>query len=218
MGLVDAVLDFLYPPRCPKCNAYVEERGGWCPECLRETVSVQRLPLSAELAGVMNAAWAMGHYRGALQNLIRGLKYHGKKENLLRIRTFLQACGKACEVLPEQLLAVPVPLHPAREKQRGFNQVEWIFRPWLMERGIPMERMLCRIRQTEAQYGLSPLERQKNLEGAFAMARDADVRGKALLLVDDIMTTGTTFRACAKVLKEAGAVAVYGLVLASDRA
>lgn len=212
------MLDFLYPPRCPKCNAYVEDRGGWCPECLRETVSVQRLPLSAELAGVMNAAWAMGHYRGALQDLIRGLKYHGKKENLFRIQTFLQACGKIGGMFPGHLLAVPVPLHPAREKQRGFNQVELIFRPWLMEQGIPMERVLCRIRQTEAQYGLSPSERRKNLKGAFALAGEADVRGRSILLLDDIMTTGTTFLACAKALRGAGAEKVYGLVLASDRA
>ena len=210
-------MDFLYPPRCPKCNAYAKERGAWCPACLRETVCVQRLPLSAGLAGIMDAAWAMGRYRGALRDLIRGLKYRGRKGTLPYIRTFLQACGELGKVLPSSLLAVPVPLHSRKEKQRGFNQAEMIFRPWLEEQGIPMGRMLCRIRQTEAQYGLSPKERRENLKGAFAPAESAEIRGKDILLTDDIMTTGATFRACAEVLKEAGARRIYGLVLASDR-
>lgn len=91
--MLDAIVDFLYPPRCPKCKAYVKKRGGWCPECLRETAHVQRLPLSVELAKLLEGgAWALGHYRGGLQMLIRGLKYQGKKGNLPYIRTFLQAC------------------------------------------------------------------------------------------------------------------------------
>ena len=159
----------------------------------------------------------MGRYHGALRDLIRGLKYRGKKGNLPYVRTFLQACGSFGKMLPRHLWAVPVPLHPAKEKQRGFNQVEWIFRSWLAEQGIPMERMLCRTRQTKAQYGLSAKERRENLKDAFAPAKDADIRGKNILLADDIMTTGTTFRACAETLREAGALKVYGLALASDR-
>jgi len=218
MKLLDEIVDFLYPPRCPRCKAYVEKRGAWCLECLRETAHVQRLPLSLELAKLMEGgAWALGHYRGGLQMLIRGLKYQGKKGNLPYIRTFLQVCEKEMDMLREGMVAVPVPLHPEKERQRGFNQVELIFKEWLQEQGIPMERMLCRSRLTKAQYGLSAAERRSNLKHAFSLAEGAEVRGRDILLLDDIMTTGTTFHMCAAELKRAGAAKIFGLVLASDR-
>ncbi|MBQ3972140.1 MAG: ComF family protein [Selenomonadaceae bacterium] len=218
MRLLDEIVDFLYPPHCPKCNAYVEARGAWCSSCLQETAHVQRLPLSVELVKLLEGgAWALGHYRGGLQMLIRGLKYQGRKENLPYLRTFLQACQGEMGMLHEGMVAVPVPLHPEKERQRGFNQVELIFKEWLSGRGIPMERMLCRSRPTRAQYGLSAEERRSNLKHAFSLAEGAEVRGKDLLLVDDIMTTGTTFHMCAEELKKAGAARILGLVLASDR-
>ena len=95
--------------------------------------------------------------------------------------------------------------------------MELIFQDWLVQHGIPMERLLLRTRKTEAQYGLSMKERQENLKGAFALPEGKMVQGKHILLMDDIMTTGSTFRACAEVLKAAGAAKVFGLVLASDR-
>lgn len=217
MKLLDEIVDFLYPPHCPKCNAYVEARGAWCSSCLQETAHVQRLPLPVKLAEVMDAAWAFGRYHGALRDLIRGLKYHGKKGNLPYLHMFLQACEKDLPVFPENVLAVPVPLYPAREKQRGFNQVELVFREWLMQHGIPMERLLLRTRRTKAQYGLPVQERQENLKGAFVVVNGKSVQGKYILLLDDIMTTGSTFQACAEALKAAGAAKVFGMVLASDR-
>ncbi len=93
-----------------------------------------------------------------------------------------------------------------------------MFRGWLAERGIPMERMLLRKRETTAQYGLSAEERRENVQGVFSLAEGICARGRDVLLVDDIMTTGATLSACAKVLRRGGAARVYGLVLASDRA
>ena len=218
MGIFESILDFLYPPRCPKCRAYVKARGDWCVECLQETSQIHRLPLSVEAAGSLAAVWALGRYRGGLQDLIRGLKYHGKKGNLPCIRTFLKSCDRVLADVPASVVAVPVPLHSLREKQRGFNQAELMFRDWLAERGIPMERMLLRRRETAAQYGLTAEERRENVQGAFSLAEGICVTGRDILLVDDIMTTGATLSACAEVLRRGGAARVYGLVLASDRA
>lgn len=236
------LLDFIYPPRCPLCGAYVEERGGWCPACLREAAVAGRLVLPE--GSPVCAAWAAGLYRGGLRELIRGLKYHGKKANLPYIRTVL-------DTLPAEFLggaeaafidlAVPVPLHPDRERQRGFNQTELIFRDWLDDCGIPLVRLLQRTRATKPQFGLDRQQRRKNLQGAFALADLAEeeladfqghqghqghrdrhpsgdrlLSGHDVLLVDDICTTGTTLEACAEVLLDAGARHVYALVLASD--
>ena len=216
-GIIEALLDFFFPPRCPKCRAYVEKKGGWCEECLREVICAARLPLPPEAAKVFRAVWAAGHYRGGMQNLIRGLKYHGKWGNLAYIRTVLDACGRCLQDIPASAVAVPVPLHPARERQRGFNQAELIFRPWLKDLGIPMERLLLRNRQTKPQYGLSREEREANLQGAFSLAEGMSADGRDILLVDDIMTTGATLLACANALRQGGAGRIYGFVLASDR-
>lgn len=213
---MEAVADFFYPPRCPSCRAYVEERGGWCPACLEETARLRRLPVPPEMGRALESVWAVGRYHGGLQALIRGLKYHGKRGNLPYIVALLDACSSDFERIPRAAAAVPVPLHPEREKERGFNQAELIFRRWLEARGIPMERLLLRSRRTLAQYGLGAEARQQNVRGAFSLAEGADVAGRRLLLLDDIMTTGATLFACAELLN-AGGAAVTALVLASDR-
>ncbi len=217
MKLAEELMNFLYPPHCPKCNAYVETRGAWCETCLRQTACVQKLPLSVEMAGVLASVWTIGHYRGGLRELIRGLKYQGKKENLPYIHTLLRASDLNIGEMFGAAAAVPVPLHSSKERERGFNQTELIFRDWLENSGIPMERMLSRNRRTAAQYGLAPKARRQNLRGAFSLVEGADVRGRRILLLDDIMTTGATLFECAKVLKEAGAAGIHALVLASDR-
>jgi ComF family protein len=119
--------------------------------------------------------------------------------------------------LPGQPLLVPVPLFRAREKARGFNQAELLaaavvramrqLRPeW---RGQLAARVLQRSRATQSQAGLSLSERRRNLRGAFFVS-DADaVRGRDVLLIDDIYTTGATARACSWVLKRAGAASVW---------
>jgi ComF family protein len=205
---------FFFPPHCPRCGAYVERRGGWCPACLRQAAHFTRLALPA--GSPLMSAWAAGSYRGGLQNLIRGLKYHGKKSGLPYILTVLQ---RVPEPFPVSVaLAVPVPLHPAKERQRGFNQTELIFRDWLALRDIPMRRLLVRTRPTPPQYGLTRQARQENLRGAFALAAGAaaELHGRDVLLLDDIFPTGTTAAACARVLLRGGVRSVSALVLASD--
>ena len=220
-NLWETLLDFLFPPHCPRCGAYVERRGGWCPACLQQTALWRQLALPSQ--SPLTAAWAVGHYRGGLRDLIRGLKYHGRRASLPYIRSVLatvpagwfgRLTGTAAAA---SWLAVPVPLFPAKERQRGFNQTELIFREWALSKGMSWQRALVRSRSTTPQFGLGADERIKNLSGAFCLSECADVRGKCLLLVDDICTTGTTLRECAKVLRKGGAEKIFGLVLSSDR-
>ena len=213
------ILDFLFPPHCPLCHAYVEKRGGWCPPCLHKALQPHRLPLSVPMQANLAEAWALGVYKGSLRDLIRHLKYQGRRSNLPYIESLLTEAGRLPQV--QKLLcdidfAVPVPLHPAKEKQRGFNQAERIFGSFLAAQHIPMRRLLKRIRATRPMYELSERERAANLKGAFAVTEAEALPGKRILLVDDIFTTGATMRECAGVLMAAGAKAVQGMVLASD--
>ena len=217
--ILAALLDFIFPPRCPLCHAYVERRGGWCPACLQWALQFHRLPLSVPMQAVIADAWALGVYRGSLRDLVRHLKYQRKRSNLFYIETLLQSAAgmpQLQELLASVDLAVPVPLYPAKEKQRGFNQTELIFGSFLTGQNIPWRRNLIRTRPTRPMYELHEKERAANLQGAFAVKDPATLIGKNILLLDDIFTTGATTGECARVLKQAGARSVYVLVLASD--
>ena len=215
----ETLLNFIFPPHCPLCHAYVEERGLWCPHCLQETLKLQRLPLKVPMQKAIAEAWAFGVYRGGLQSIIKALKYRGRRSTLPYIDTLLRA-GLADKQLHNILsgvdMAVAVPLYPAKEKQRGFNQAELIFKNFLQAADIPLTRQLVRLRATVSMYQLSEQERRQNLKNAFAVTAAKAVTGKNILLVDDILTTGATLHECAKVLKAAGAGTIYALVLASD--
>ena len=215
----ETLLNFIFPPHCPLCHAYVEERGLWCPHCLQETLKLQRLPLKMPMQKAIAEAWAFGVYRGGLQSIIKALKYRGRRSTLPYIDTLLRtglADKQLLHILSGVDMAVAVPLYPAKEKQRGFNQAELIFKNFLQAADIPLTHQLVRLRATVSMYQLSEQERRQNLQNAFAVTAAKAVTGKNILLVDDILTTGATLHECAKVLKAAGAGTIYALVLASD--
>lgn len=220
--MFDILLNFLFPPRCPACERYVEVRGGWCAACLAKAAAVRRLRTTVEERDTIAEAWALGIYEGALRDLVRHLKYQKKMDALPYLQTFLHAVEedffRAADVSPHPV-AVPVPLFAAKEKKRGFNQTELIFKAWLKEHAIPMERLLFRTRATKPQYGLSKEERFENMRGAFAVdaKKQPNVRGRNVLLLDDIYTTGVTCAECARALKKAGARNIIVLALTSGQ-
>ena len=111
-------------------------------------------------------------------------------------------------------LVVPVPLHPARLRERGFNQAELLAKILAQKINIPLGRALERIRYTTTQTAFDRVERMENLYGAFRLRKKIGVRGLHVLLVDDILTTGSTLSECARVLREAGAQSVYAVTAA----
>jgi ComF family protein len=114
-------------------------------------------------------------------------------------------------------VATAVPLHWRRRWQRGFNQADLLAREIARRSGIPFARILRRVRSTRAQAGLSNTARRHNVVSAFACRRalrDGELRGRRVLLIDDVMTTGSTAAACARTLKSAGAARVALLTVA----
>lgn len=171
-------------------------------------------------------AVAHGVYRGRLKDAIHALKYDGLHPAARRLGAMLAAAMAQIAVeAPGQMLVTPVPLHKRKHAQRGFNQARSLALEALRAlRGRHPEwrltfapGLMVRARATASQAGLTPRQRRLNVRAAFAVTNPAAVKGKNILLIDDIMTTGATARAAAQAFKRAGAGAVWVATLARAR-
>jgi ComF family protein len=233
MRVLQAVVDFLYPPRCPACRLRTEVVT-FCAAC-REQIPTPRSPMCTAcglpFAGVgpnhvctacrarpprfrharARAAVDRRHHSPLIEVLAR-FKY-GRDITLAPVLSALLA-----EALPlpnEHDLILPIPLHLDRLRWRGFNQAVPLARAIGRSFGRPVDLFaLTRQRATVPQVGLGAGDRRRNVRGAFAVRRSEQVRGRTVLLVDDVMTTGATAHECARVLHRAGARAVDVAVLA----
>jgi ComF family protein len=158
-------------------------------------------------------AYSFGFYDGSLRKLIHLFKYSGMKPLAKRL------AGLLCRALPDDGAerfdaVVPMPLHWRRRWKRGFNQSGILARLVARDQGLPMVNAVRRVRATATQAGLTNSERRKNVAAAFRVARKHRIAGKRILLIDDVMTTGSTGAACASAMKRAGASSVTVLTLA----
>lgn len=160
-------------------------------------------------------ALAAALHEGPVRTLVHDYKYLGKVH--LRRPLALLIAERLVEAVSRRGadLIVPVPLHVRRLRSRGFNQslllAEMVSRRWQ----LPLERrLLRRVRWTEPQINLAPRERRENVRGAFAVADNERVSGKRIVLVDDVLTTGSTVDECAGALKRAGAAEVMVVTVA----
>lgn len=149
-------------------------------------------------------------YRFPADALIQACKYGG---DLIAARALGELLADAVGGEPAPDLIVPMPLHPNRLRERGFNQALEIARPVASRTGAPLSANACeRVTDTPPQASLPWKEREKNIRGAFACA--ADLSGKRIALVDDVMTTGHTLNEAARILRRAGAARVECWVVA----
>ena len=151
----------------------------------------------------------MGSYDGTLRAIIHALKYEGRRSLAQPLAALIRARGS--DLLAGADAAVPVPLHASRRRERGFNQAHDLARHLDLE----VVGALCRTRATPTQTGLPAAQRHRNVRGAFEVTRQARrLRGRVVVLVDDVSTTGATLEACARALKGAGVAEVRALTAA----
>jgi ComF family protein len=184
-----------------------------CPFCRRDAPPFVR-------------AVAFGFYQGRMRDAVHALKYDRLQPAAHGLgRMLAEAIAKLAEKAPREMLVVPVPLHRAKFSERGFNQARSLAAEALrcLRRSHPEWRLtlaastLMRLRATHSQAGLSTRQRRLNLRGAFSVSDPAQVDGRAVLLVDDILTSGATARAASKALLDAGAESVWVATLARAR-
>lgn len=213
----------LYPPRCLLCGARGDGQRDLCAGCAAGLPRAARacpvcaLPLPAEAAetpcgrcqrhpppfAAMRAALL---YAPPVDRLVQGLKFGGRLSHARLLGELLAEHLAGC-VGPRPELLVPVPLHPRRQRARGFNQALELARPVARQLGLELVPAACRRRRdTAAQSDLDAATRRRNVRGAFAV--DAAVAGRRVALLDDVVTTGHTVGALARALAAAGAARV----------
>lgn len=212
-----ALLDLLYPPRCPACGSATPVQGAWCRLCLPELLPLRELAAGGRRPRPLSLCLTIVPYTGTVRQLLHRLKFRPDRRAAGYLAWLL--CNRVnWNKLPPPELVIPVPLSPQREAWRGFNQTELLFRGWSEKQGYCWADLLRRRRDTQPQWQLPPLQRRRNIKAAFAVQHPEQLQGKTVLLVDDILTTGFTMAECARTLRRAGAGEVYGLALASGAA
>ncbi len=197
---------------CPACEAEFEKRRIAGPACVScgapfpsNDATAHRCSSCIRSEPPFNAAWSAYRYDSILVVAVHGLKYRGGTILAKGLGDLLASAAR--ERLPEGIdLIAPVPLHPKRLRARGFNQSLLMARRMSLLLRAPLDRFsLERVRETEPQVNLRAGEREKNVRGAFAVKNPVAFKGRRVLLVDDVYTTGATLRECSKALKKAGA-------------
>lgn len=226
--LATDVLDLLYPPACLCCNAPPEQRQPLCEKCvsyltlLPDPVCPQCRTFLTDLSclcpngHIQQPAllWALGLFDDYYQVLIHAYKF-GQRTDCGEFLARRLARKIAGDVRSRQIEAViPVPLHPARRRERGFNQCTLLAECATTALGLEAPSFkLIRQANTKSQTRLSRSDRQQNVAQAFKCPPLHNPPG-TVLLIDDVQTTGATLAACASVLQDAGVSRVYGAVVA----
>lgn len=233
--IIEQIIDIIYPRRCPLCGKIITKKQGLaCEVCYKELRYIEE-PRCKCCSKQLNqeekeycydcsrkefsydSGIALWNYTSVLKKSISDFKYHNRKEySKFYGQEAIKSCGELLRELQLDAL-IPVPVHWTRYIERGYNQAEVIANEIGKPLSIPvMGNILVRRKKTIAQKKLNNKEREKNLQGAFAISKENKEFVKQLrrvMIVDDIYTTGSTINTCAKILKQEGVEEVYFLVL-----
>lgn len=199
------ILAVLFPERCPYCNKVIEFEEASCEACAK---GLFRDPLKKNTSGGYPCVSAVP-YNEPYKNGIWGLKFSDSVQFAPQLaRVMAKAIEKSYRVGEIDALTY-IPLHPKRQKERGYNQSELLARElsYLLE--IPLESLLVKTKNNPPQHETEAANRRENVKGVYEVKDKAYVTGKRILLIDDIITTGSTLGEAAKMLTLAGAEQVF---------
>jgi len=223
-----SVLDLLYPPRCVGCQRWGEWlcttcRGQialiqppWCPCCGRPMTRAQLCNICRDTPSCIQGIRAVAYYEGVLRDTIHHFKYRNKQMLAAPLASLL--VDYLAEYPISADVIVPVPLHPRRLAERGYNQSALLAQCLSQALGWPViEDSLIRVHHTQPQVEqLDAQARRENVQAAF-VCQDNRLANAQVLLIDDVYTTGATLQACGQALRQRGVRSVWALTLAHGR-
>src|SRR5438046_6706931 len=224
-----AIVSLLYPPVCTVCATIVAPSDYLCAKCEEKMVRIVppfcarcSEPFEGAIIGAFtcancahrtihfDAAVAAYRSRGIVRQIVHTFKY-GRQTYLRHL-----VAGWLYAALDDERLrnrrfdiVIPVPLHRTRQRERGFNQASLLAELLSAQISIQSKPLLERIRYTTTQTALDRTERMENLHNAFRLRKNTNVRDLRVLLIDDVLTTGSTLNECARILKCTGAISVH---------
>jgi len=210
--MLQRLLNLLFPPRCVLCGEFLaKEETDFCHYCRQNAPEFEKSNLKFSFLAGWTCVW---YYKDTVRDSLLRYKFAGR-------RSYAQIYGRmlAMKLQKEGMdtfdILTYVPIAPLRKLTRGYDQVELLTNAVGAELGIAPRRTLRKIRNTPPQSGIKdPARRRANVLGAYVAVEPQSVRGKKILLLDDIITTGATASECARVLLTAGAKEVYCAALA----
>jgi ComF family protein len=218
-GVASAALDLALPAACAGCGIEGDVLCAGCRPALDARLALPAgvpIGMPADLPyPLLQIEWC-APFAGSVREALHQLKYAGERR---LARPLGEAVARRwARVGQGATVIVPVPVHATRERQRGYDQAALIAEVAARELGLPCVRALERARATVAQFELGRDERSSNVSGAFRLRRESvSLAGQWVLLVDDVVTTGSTLAACATALEAGGAVAVSAITVARER-
>jgi competence protein ComFC len=236
--ILDGLLNVFYPDQCFICSVPIARRQdcGICSACWNKVLNLKIVPPRCSSCGLpfqsfqdtseflcgscilqmppYSGARSFGYYTAELSNVIQEMKFHGRRDLVGHMAPLLTEIFFENWSREDFDLVVPVPLHPRRKRERGFNQSELLARSLAAQSGVPFCDALMRIRPTIPQIGLSDAHRQENVRKAFRCRDAANMTDQRILLIDDVMTTGATVSSAAQAMLEEGAMRISILTVA----
>lgn len=232
-ALLAHVMDFCYPGVCAGCQAYAPGSAALCDGCFNELQLIERAPACDRCAMPLAELDApcpycddkgirpferilrLGIFEDPIKHLVHQAKYHHRWPLAEFLAERLSAQERVKGLLTETDVVVPVPLHVLRHVKRGYNQAEVLARRLAKLNMLKFAKPGVRLRNTETQTHIhSHARREENLRDAFGLTNPKCIRGKHVVLVDDVMTSGATLKSFARCLKHAEPASLSAIVIA----
>jgi competence protein ComFC len=219
---LQGLLHLVYPPICLSCQRIIDTQtmvGNICKLCLDKLKPIPPNYVSDHILNrlippYLDDIQIFFQFDEIMQTIIHHVKYQQMNNCAIQIAQY--ASHSYDSLIERNKLIIPVPLHPLREKERGYNQSYYIAKGFF-DNDIDYinHKILVRVRSTKTQTELNREERQQNVQDAFKVNSIEPIKDKLVVLVDDVVTTGATMNECAKILLDAGAKKVVGYALAT---
>ena len=213
--MLEKFLDLIYPNVCGFCNSI--NKDSLCKKC---EVKIKKYQIDFKKVisnNYYNELFCIFKYEDIIRDIIIKYKFENKSYIYRSFAKIIIKNKKLCGFLEKYDIIIPVPIHKKRKQLRGYNQTELIAKEFAKDLNIIFENdVLIKKRNTKAQSELTKKERKENIKNAFKVKNKNKIIGKDLLIFDDIYTTGSTTKECARILKECGANRIGILTIAKD--